>query len=233
MVMPIHRLWLLLAFAPCAAVSAQNVDAGAFIIVRGSAEAGREEFAIREAPARGGRSAERNWLLAATTRVPGKETQVALEVSGDQTPVSLQQTDNSGGRVARRVTAQLAGTRFSARITSAEGESAREFAVRPPVAVISDDAFSSFYFMPRADQGAHRAVSVIRSRDVRLVTGSVIHQGDDTVMIAARPVAARRYLLRLADGDERQFWFSPSGDLLQVAVPAQGIVATRAEAPRR
>jgi hypothetical protein len=165
--------------------------------------------------------------------VPGKETQVALEVAGDQTPVSMQQTETAGNRVARRVTAQLAGNRFSARITSSEGESAREFAVRPPVAFISDDAFSSFYFMPRADQGAHRTVSVVRSRDVRLISGSVIHQGNDTVMIAAQPVAARRYLLRLSDGDERQFWFSPSGDLLQVAVPSQGIIATRSEPPRR
>jgi len=231
--MPTHRLLLLLALAPAGAVSAQNVDAGAFIIVRGSAEAGREEFAIREAPARGGRNAERNLVLVATARVPGKETQVALEVAGDQTPVSLQQTESNGGRVARRVNAQLAGTRFSARITSTEGESAREFAVRPPVALISDEAFSSFYFMPRADQGAHRTVSVIRSRDVRAISGSVIHQGNDTVTVGSQRLAARRYLLRLSDGDERQFWFTPSGDLLQVAIPSQSVIATRAEPPRR
>lgn len=234
--MPIHRSLLVLSFAasiPAAALPAQNIDAGTFIIVRGSAEAGREEFAIREAAGRGARGAERNLILVSTSRLPGKETQVALEVSGDQSPVSLQQTESTAGRVARRVNAQIAGNRFSARLTSNEGESAREFAVRPPVALLSDEAFASFYFMPRADQGAHRAVSVIRSRDVRLITGSVIHQGDDTVRINARPVAARRYLLRLSDGDERQFWFSPTGDLLQVAVPSAGVVATRAEMPSR
>ena len=222
------------AASPLRVLAAQQViDQGAFIIVRGSAEAGREDFTIREVAGRGGSRAERNILLASTIRLPGREVEVALEVSGDQTPVSLDQTESTGGRRMRRVTAQIAGPRFSARIMSSDGESAREFPVRPPVALLSDEAFASFYFMPRAEAGAHRSVSVIRSRDVRQVSGSVIHQGNDTVMIAQRPVAARRYLLRLSDGDERQFWFTASGDLVQVAIPASGIVATRAEMPAR
>jgi len=216
------------ALCPCVSEAQQVIDAGTFIIVRGSAEAGREEFAIRQAAGRGGQHGERNIVVASTTRLPGREIQVALEVSGDQTPISLEQTESSGGRTARHVQARLTGNRFSARITSGDGESAREFPVRPPVALISDEAYASFYFMPRADQGAHKPVTIIRSRDVRLVTGSVIHQGADTVMIGTRRVAANKYLLRLSDGDERQFWFTSAGDLLQVAVPSAGIVATRA-----
>ncbi len=211
--------------APAALAAQQFVDTGTFVIVRAGAEAGREEFAIRQtAGARGGPG----FLAVSTTRTPGHETQVALELAGDYTPVSLQQTESTGGRVARRVSAQLSGIRFSARIMSADGETAREFPARGPLAIISDEAFSGFYFVPRSG-----AVSVVRARDVRPVGGTVEALGADTVTVAHARIAAQRYVLRMADGDERHFWFTPTGDLLQVAVPSAALVATRAELPRR
>ncbi len=211
--------------APAMLPAQQFVDTGTFIIVRAGAEAGREEFAIRQTT---GSHGEPGFLSVSTTRTPGREAQVAIELSGDYTPVSLQQTETTGGRVARRVSAQLSGIRFSARIMSADGETAREFPARSPLAILSDDAFSGFYFVPRSG-----SVSVVRARDVRLVSGTVESLGQDTVTVAQRRLPAQRYVLRLADGDERHFWFTASGDLLQVAVPAAALVATRSELPRR
>lgn len=219
-----------LALASTAPLGAQEfLDAGTFLVQRGGTETGREEFAIRPTAGRQGGTV----LLVSTTRLPAREVQQALELATDHTPVTFQQTETAGGRVVRRVSAQLAGVRFSARIVSTDGETAREFPVSSPVAILGDESYAGFYFVPRPEAGSSRTVSIVRAQDVRPVSGSVANLGPDTLTIAGRQVAAQRFALRLADGDERQFWFSAAGDLLQVAVPGSGVVATRAELPRR
>src|SRR3990167_647528 len=135
------------ALAPAPGAAQELFDRGVFVITRSGAEVGREEFALRAATGRGAAGL----LAVATTRVDGREIQRALEVTRDYVPVSFQQTETSGGRVVARVSAQLSGIRLSARSSSPEGETAREFPVRPPVIILSDDAFSAFYFVPRPD----------------------------------------------------------------------------------
>jgi hypothetical protein len=187
----------LLAVPAAAPAEAQELfDRGVFVITRAGAEVGREEFALRAATGRGAAGL----LAVSTTRVNGREIQRALEVTREYVPVSFQQTETSGGRVVSRVTAQLSGIRVSARIASQDGETAREFPVRPPVIILSDDGYSAYYFVPRPDSGQER-------------------------------VAARHFRLRIGS-DERHFWFTASGDLLQVSQPARNVIATRAEAPR-
>jgi hypothetical protein len=214
------------ALAAAPALRAQEfLDAGAFVVQAGGTEAGREEFAIRPQGT--------GLLLVSTTRLPGREIQQALELTRTHAPVSFSLTESAGGRVVRRVTLQVAGPRVAARLYSADGEAAREFPARGPVAVLGDGAFAAFYFVPRAEPGAPRRCAVVRSTDVRLTPATVTNEGDDTVLVQARRVPATRYLLRTDDGDERRFWFSADGDLLQVAELSRGLVATRAESARR
>jgi hypothetical protein len=208
----------------------QFLDAGTFLLMIGGAEAGRVEYAIRPNPSRQG---EPGVLLVATARLRGRELQHALELSATHVPVSFQQTETVAGRPVRRVAAQLAGTRFSIRVTSADGESAREFPVRPPVSVLGDEDYAGFYFVPRAEQGAPRSVTIVRALDARAVQATVENQGPDTVTVGEQTLGAQRFVLRMADGDERAFWFTSGGDLLRVANPRQGLVATRAGIERR
>jgi len=229
------RRTMLLALAAATALTApahaqQFLDAGTFLLTNNGAEAGRVEFAIRPNPSRQG---EPGVLLVATARLRGREIQHALELTASHVPVSFQQTETVGGRAARRVTAQLNGTRFSVRVVSADGESAREFPVRPPVAVLGEEDYAGFYFVPRAEPDAPRQVTIVRAQDARAVQASVEAQGPDTVTVGAETLGAQRFLLRMPDGDERLFWFTTAGDLLRVAVPRQGIVATRTELQRR
>jgi len=208
----------------------QFLDAGTFLLTHNGAEAGRGEFAIRPSPSRQGGP---GGLLVETARLRGREIQHALELTASHVPVSLQQTETVGGRPARRVTAQLSGTRFSIRVASADGESAREFPVRPPVAVLGEEDYAGFYFVPRAEPGSPRTVTIVRAEDARAVQATVEAEGPDTVTVGTRTLGAQRFLLRMADGDVRQFWFTPAGDLLRVAQPRLGIVATRTELATR
>lgn len=215
------------AAAPEPAAAQELFDRGVFVITSAGAEVGREEFALRAATGRGASGL----LAVSTTRRDGREIQRALEVTRDYVPVSFQQTETSGGRMVSRVTAQLSGSRVSARITGPDGETAREFPVRPPTIILSDDAYCAFYFVPRPDSGQQRRVAVVDPAAARSEPGTIDLIGPDSVTVAQQRVAARRFRLRVGS-DERHFWFTASGDLLQVSQPARNLIATRAEAPR-
>lgn len=212
------------------ALAQDFLDRGTFVIVRNGIEIGREEFAIRPTVSQRGHNGV---LSVSTVRFRDREVQHALELSAEQVPISFQETATQGGQVVVRYTAQLSGARFSARLSSHDGESAREFPVQPPVVILGTDAYCEFYFVPRSSAGTPRTVSVIRPSDIHAVTGTVEALGSETVMIGDRPVAADRFVLHLPDGDERQFWITPNGDLLRIALPGANLVATRAELPRR
>ncbi len=211
---------------PAAARGQDVYDRGIFVIRHGAAEAGREEFSIRSSTSRGAQA----FLAVSTLRMGGREVQRALEVSRDYVPLSLQQTESSGGRIVARISAQLSGIRFSARVATQDGETAREFPVHPPVVILGDDAYSSFYFVPHPE-GGERDLSVIRPGDPRAERAEVTAMGMDTIEVAGQRVPARRYSLK-AGAEERQFWFTPSGDLLQVSQPGKDLIATRLEMPQ-
>jgi len=222
---------LLVLGSTAAPLRAQEyLDRGAFVITRGGAETGRVEYAVTTTTGAQGRG---GLLTVATTRTPAREVRYALETTPDLAPVSYQATETVGGRVVRRVSAQVNGLRFSARASTAEGDIARELPVRQPFVILGDDDYTAFYFLPRPEPGASRTVNVVRTADLSATTGTVSGGVEDTVTVGGRPIATRRYELRLADGDVRRFWMTPSGSLVQVAVPAVGILATRAEAPSR
>ena len=210
------------------AVAQDFLDRGTFVIVQNGIEIGREEFAIRPTVDRRGQNGV---LSVSTVRFRDREVQHALELSADQVPQSFQEPSTQGGRVVVRYSAQLSGVRFSARLASHDGETAREFPVRLPLAVLGSDAYNEFYFVPRPTIGTTRTVSVIRPSDERAVAGTVEGQGADTVLVGDRRLAANRFVLRLPDGDERRFWITANGDLLRIAVPRLSIVATRSELP--
>lgn len=219
-----------LGVLPSCLTAQEFLDRGTFVITRGGSEVGREDFAIRPTVGRQGQSGV---LAVSTVRENGRELQHALELTAEHTPLTFQQTESAGGHVVRRLSAQLAGLRFSVRLTSSDGEAAREFPVRAPAVILGDDAFNEYYFVPRPSDGAPRSVSVVRPGDARAVPGTVEAMGPDTVTVGGLVVEARRFALKLQDGEERLFWVTLSGDLVRVALPATGTTATRAELPRR
>jgi hypothetical protein len=66
-----------------------------------------------------------------------------------------------------------------------------------------------------------------------MIAGEIRSLGMDTVVVGGRGVPADHYTLALPGNDVREFWFTPSGSLLKVAIPARSIVAVRSSLPTR
>ena len=162
-----------------------------------------------------------------------RELRPALELTGDLQPLSYQLDVSVGGRVVERYSAQFARGRVAVRLARQQRDVLREFPAGAGVAILDDDALYQFYFVPRAAAGEVRTVRLLVPRTPAVVSAEVRRLGPDTVTVAGRTAAADHFALRLEGGDVREFWFTPSGDLLRVAIPAREVVATRTALPPR
>jgi hypothetical protein len=227
---PAALLALALALAAAMPVRAQEfLDRGTFVIERAGNEVGREDFAIRRT-AGGGPGAI---LAVATVHYRDRDLRPALELTGDLAPLSYQVDISAGGRVVERFGAQFARGRIAARLATQQREVLREFPAPAAVAVLDDDAFDQFYFLPRAAGGGTRSLRILLPREPALVEASVSREGPDTVTVAGHILPADRFALRLEDGEVRRFWVTTGGDLLRVAIPRRELVATRTALPPR
>jgi len=217
-----------LAAGPAAAQ--EFLDHGVFVITHEGTEIGREEFAISATPGRQGRAGV---LAVATDHYRDREARAALELTNEHVPVSYQVDVYTAGHLTDRLSGQLARGRFALRIVSPVGEVVREFPVPADVVVLDDDGFVQFYFLPRPAGDSAEPVHVLRPREKAIVQGEVRAEGPDTVTVGSAAVPALRYALDLAGGGRWEFWFSPSGSLLKVALPARGIAAVRFSLPTR
>ncbi len=221
----------LLLLGAASRVDAQEyLDKGTLIIAHSGSEIGRVEFAVRATSGQG----QGGLLVFGTTRTPAHEVVYSLEVSRDLSPVSYQLSETTAGHIVRRVAAQVVGPRFSARASTEAGDVARELPVRQPFVIMGSDDYTFYFFLPRPDgRGNSRAVNVVRTEDLTATTGTVTNIGPDSVAIGSQSLACRRYELKLADGDTRQFCITTTGSLLQVTLPSANLTATLTQAPSR
>ncbi len=220
----------LAALAPGRAAAQEFLDQGVFLISHDGVEIGREEFAIRATPGTQGRPGV---LAVSTDHYRDREARAALELTNEHVPISYQVDVTVAGRLTERLSGQLAGGRFAVRLVTPGSEVVREFPVPPDVVVLDDDGLDQFYFFPRPVGDTAEPVHVLRPREKRVVTGEVRALGADTVVVGARGGPAEHYALTLPGGETREFWFSPSGSLLKIAIPSRGIVAVRSSLPIR
>jgi len=228
----VSRLAAALGFAVAAAArpapAQEFLDRGTFLIERAGNEVGREEFAIRSARAGAG-----GILAVATVHYRDRELRSALDLTGDLQPVGYQLDVSSAGRVVERLSIQFGRGRIAVRLASQQREGLREFPAEPRIAVLDDDIFHQFYFLPRAAAGGVLALRFLQPRSPAVVGGTVRRVGPDTVSVGGRTLPADHFALLLDTGEERDFWFTAAGDLLRVAIPSREIVATRTALPPR
>ena len=214
----------LLFAATTAAAQSVVVDEGSFTVSRGRDRIGREDFIIRRTSSPGG-----DVLVAsATVSYNGRRLSPALRADSTGAPLAYQVEVRSGADIAERLVGQVGRGRFSARLRTPQGESAKEYIVSNGALVLDDDVFHQYYFVARRTDSGTLPV-VIPRRNVQ-VTVQLAQSGNENVTVGGREISARHLILRAPGGDERHIWADADGRVLQVRVG--DITAVRDEPPR-
>lgn len=205
-------------------VSAQTtvVDEGSFTVTR-AGRTGREDFRIVRV------------VAGAATTVVGTGTAVngtgrvvsVLRTDTTGAPIDFQLDGREAGEIKERVTIQATRDRLTARSQSPRGESAREYFLRPGMAIFDDEFAHGYFFLTLQRRDAVTAVLPRRNELTQL---HVLSKGDDAIEIAGTRVTARHYSVSDASG-ERQLWTDTTGRVLRVEVPAIAFVAVRDALP--
>lgn len=202
------------------------VDEGSFTIARGGTPVGRESFAIRRTPSPGGD------VLVASGNIQISEQHLspALRTDASGAPLAYQVEVKTGAEVQERLSGNLGRGRFSARLRTPRGESAKEYIVADGAFVLDDDVFHQYYFLANANRSG--AITVVIPRRNTQVSMRVDDRGKESVRIGGSTVNGRRLVLTEPDGSTRHIWVDDQGRVLKVSLERSGITATRDQPPR-
>lgn len=203
------------------------VDDGSFTLSRGGDRVGREDFSIRHVPTTAGafETLTRGVIVSGTRR-----TTIDLSADSVGLPARLQVKVLEDGRAVSSQRAEVLGRRYSAREMRGASESARELMLPPGTLVVEDGVLHPLQFVVARGRGVVPAV--VPSRGV-VVSLTVQDAGADRVSIALQSIEARKFVVREGTGGPvREVWVDAAGRMLKVALPADGLVAVRDDAPR-
>lgn len=225
-----NRIFIFLALCGAgrlAPAQATVADDGSFSMSRDGMRVGREDFSIRHVhtTAGGFETLSRGVVVTGAHRVT-----VDFSTDSIGLPLRFQSKTVDDGRGGDSYRAEVFGRRFSARMSRASGESARELMLPEGALIVEDGVMHPLQFV--VARGAGMVPAVVPSRGV-VVSLVVESAGADRVSIALQSIDAQKYVVREGDGGVvREVWIDAAGRMLKVAIPAQRLVAVRDDAPR-
>ncbi|CAN5595663.1 hypothetical protein BH23GEM10_BH23GEM10_03030 [soil metagenome] len=214
---------------PAAAQTVQ-LDEGTFRIMVGGREVGVETFSIRQ----NGTGADA--VIIAQGRVVldaaggGNEVLANVQLAGAGLRPVAYDVELRGGD-ARRINAQVTGSRASARTVSQSGETMREYLVSDGAVLLDDGVAHHYYFIAqRVDAGA-TSTPIVIPRESRQVQATLRSAGRESVEAGGRTVTALKIIVTPAGGDARAVWVDDRGRVLRVEVAARNYTAVRTALP--
>jgi outer membrane protein assembly factor BamB len=213
--------------APALSAQVTTVDEGSFSILRNGQRIGREEFTIRRTP-----GAEGQPVLVASATVAYDQRRIApaLRTDSSGAPIAYALEVRTGTEVQEQLKGAVGRGRFSAVSRTPKGESAREYIVTDGALILDDEIFHQYFFVARAARTG--TLPVVVPRRGAQVMMRIEDGGAATVTVGGRALPARRVTMREPAGGRRDILVDAQGRVLQVELPALGIVATRDDPPR-
>jgi hypothetical protein len=213
-----------LVAAPLLDAQVTVVDQGRFVITRDGRRIGTEDFVIRRTPGAGGD------MLTGTATVAYQERRLAPAVRTDPkgAPLAYQVEIRVGPEVQESLRGHIGRGRFSARVRTPGGESAKEYIVSDGAIILDDEIFHQYYFLAMSGRTGTVPVVVPR-RNVQLTMRVEGGAGSEMVDIGGVRVAARRLEVHDPGGTTRHVWLDSQGRVLKVTIDR--VTATRDELP--
>lgn len=201
------------------------VDEGRFVITRDGRRIGTEDFVIRRTTGAGGD------VLTGTATVAYQDRRLAPAVRTDPrgAPLAYQVEIRVGPEVRESLRGQVGRGRFSARIRTPGGESAKEYIVSDGAIILDDEVFHQYYFLGMSERSGSVPVVVPR-RNVQVSMRVEGGGGSEMVEIGGTRVSARHLVVDDPGGSTRHVWLDSQGRVLKVTI--DGVTAIRDELPR-
>jgi hypothetical protein len=218
---------LLVAGAAVPAQTSAVIDEGTFMITRGGAPIGRESFRIVRAPGPNGQ------VYRATGQSALGDSRFTTSLGTDSAgvPVTYESELSQRGGVVQNLRGRGRPGRFSVVLWTKNGEASREYLLNNGALLIDDEVIHQFYFVSVA--ASRGQLIIIAPRAGRQAHFRLEERPTETVEIAGRGVASRRFTLIPESGASRDVWADASGRLLKVVIPDKGITAVRDDLPRQ
>lgn len=195
------------------------------MITRAGQRIGTEDFTIR----RMGGPDRSSFMAKASVVYDEVHLSPALRADEDGSPLAYQIEVKAGTELRERLSGQLGRGRFSARVRTPRGESAKEYIVSDGALVLDDEVFHHYYFLARAALGT---VPVVIPRRNTQVAMRVELQGNESLSIGGTGVDARHIVIMEPAGARRHVWIDAQGRVLKVVLEESGTTAIRDELPR-
>jgi hypothetical protein len=201
------------------------VDEGSFTILRKGVRIGRETFTIR----RSIEGAENVYIANATVDFDAQRLSPALRTDSSYAPLAYQMEVRTNDQLQLRLKGVIGRGRFSARVRTPSGESAKEYIVSEGALVIDDMVFHQYYFLAQRVKGSAFTVPVvIPQRNVQLPM-HVQTAGVERITIGGTPVDAHKLVAAVSGAGTRDIWVDGEGRVLKVV--HGDITAVRDELP--
>jgi hypothetical protein len=165
----------------------------------------------------------------ATVAYQDRRLAPALRTDPKGAPLAYQVEIRVGPEVLESLRGQIGRGRFSARVRTPGGESAKEYIVSDGAVILDDEVFHQYYFLGMGGHTGSVPVVVPR-RNVQLTMRVEGGGGSETVEIGGTRVAARHLEVHDPGGTIRHVWLDSQGRVLKVTI--NGTTATRDELPR-
>ena len=214
----------LAAFTTSLPGQVEIVDQGRFVITRDGRRIGTEDFVIRRAPGAGGDV----FTGTATVAYSDRRLAPALRTDPKGSPLAYQMEIRVGPEVQESLRGQIGRGRFSARVRTPGGESAKEYIVSDGAIILDDEVFHQYYFLGMTARTGN--VPVVIPRRNEQVTMRVQSGGSEPVDVGGTRVTARHLTIADPGGTSRDVWLDSQGRVLKVTI--NGVTATRDEPPR-
>jgi hypothetical protein len=223
----------LLAIIAHRPTSAQTVvlDEGTFRLRVGGQDVGNETFLIRQ------NGTGENSVVIATGKVvidtarSGQVLSAELQMAGPGLRITAYQVNLSGTQ-KEQIAGRVVGSRFSAKIISAEGEMMREYLASDGAVVADEGVAHHYYFLAQRVGSESARVPVIIPRRSQQVISQVSNRGSESITVGGASLPARHLVIAAPGEPERHVWVDARGRVLKLEIPTRNYVAERVGAPK-
>lgn len=214
------------------AAPGQRLDEGSFTILINGQRAGREQFSVQKVAGVDGS------VFALRSEASRGERRIAVRVEADSagTPVRYSLEERLGPDQVMKLGGQRIRGRFTTLSRSTDGETAREYLLRPGALLVEEDGIVQHALLIR--QPLHKAGESITHPSLSPAANSqgavhiVLESVTDTVSIAGTRRPAWRWLVVTASSEARLVWADSDGRLLRVVIASRQLEARRDDVPR-